>query len=176
MQVPGDQEPRTPPLLAAAAATLRQLGPRRFSLTAVAEAAQVSRGTVHNILGTRDAAVAAALDYLSAAFIETLAAEVNEQATLADQAAAAAPNMVQAWNNLGVARRRQNKAREAVLAFERALELDQNYALAYKNLAVALEDLGDKERAARAYRAYASYAPTAADVMQAQQRASWLER
>lgn len=78
------------PLLAAATDTLRQLGPRRFSLTAVAEAAGVSRGTVHNAFGTRDDAIAAALDHLSAAFIETMAAEVDELDTLAEQVAAAA--------------------------------------------------------------------------------------
>lgn len=78
------------PLLAAATETLRHLGPRRFSLTAVAEAAGVSRGTVHNAFGTRDDAIAAALDQLSTAFIETMADEVNAQHTLADQVAAAA--------------------------------------------------------------------------------------
>ncbi|WP_234787406.1 TetR/AcrR family transcriptional regulator [Mycolicibacter sinensis] len=88
----GETASRTPPapMLAAATDTLRQVGPRRFSLTAVAEAAGVSRGTVHNVFGTRDAAIAAALDHLSAAFIETMAAEVNELDTLAEQVAAAA--------------------------------------------------------------------------------------
>lgn len=74
----------------AATETLRHLGPRRFSLTAVAEAAGVSRGTVHNVFGTRDDAIAAALDHLSAAFIETMAVEVNQLDTLAEQVAAAA--------------------------------------------------------------------------------------
>ncbi|MEB3052303.1 TetR/AcrR family transcriptional regulator [Mycolicibacter sp. MYC123] len=78
------------PLLTAATDTLRQLGPRRFSLTAVAEAAGVSRGTVHNILGTRDDAIAAALEQLSSVFIETMAAEVSRQQSLAEQVAAAA--------------------------------------------------------------------------------------
>lgn len=90
--MPGDRGSRTPPapLLTAATGTLRALGPRRFSLTAVAEAAGVSRGTVHNAFGTRDDAIAAALDQLSAGFIATMAAEVNGQATLAEQVAAAA--------------------------------------------------------------------------------------
>lgn len=90
--MPGDAgSPTLPsPLLTAATDTLRRLGPRRFSLTAVAEAAGVSRGTVHNVLGTRDDAIAAALDQLSSAFIETMAAEVNQQQTLAEQVAAAA--------------------------------------------------------------------------------------
>jgi len=77
-------------LLTAATDTLRHLGPRRFSLTAVAEAAGVSRGTVHNLLGTRDDAIATALNQLAAAFTETMATEVNKETTLAGQVAAAA--------------------------------------------------------------------------------------
>jgi len=80
----------SPTLLAATSDTLRRLGPRRFSLTAVAEAAGVSRGTVHNALGSRDEAIRTALDHLASAFIETMAVEVDSQATLADQVAAAA--------------------------------------------------------------------------------------
>ena len=77
-------------LLTAATDKLRHLGPRRFSLTAVAEAADVSRGTVHNVLGSRDDAIATALNQLAEAFIETMAGEVSKEATLAEQAAAAA--------------------------------------------------------------------------------------
>lgn len=80
----------SPALLAATTSTLRRLGPRQFSLTAVAEAAGVSRGTVHNALGSRDAAIKTALDHLASAFVDTMAAEVDKQSTLADQAAAAA--------------------------------------------------------------------------------------
>jgi AcrR family transcriptional regulator len=80
----------SPALLAATTSTLRRLGPRQFSLTAVAEAAGVSRGTVHNALGSRDAAIKTALDHLAAAFVDTMAAEVDDQTTLADQVAAAA--------------------------------------------------------------------------------------
>lgn len=77
-------------LLTAATDTLRHLGVRRFSLTAVAEAADVSRGTVHNVLGSRDEAIATALNLLAEAFIETMASEVAKEATLAEQAGAAA--------------------------------------------------------------------------------------
>ena len=77
-------------LLTAATDTLRHLGPRRFSLTAVAEAAGVSRGTVHNLLGTRDNAIAAALNELASGFIATMAVEVAKEGTLADQAAGVA--------------------------------------------------------------------------------------
>jgi AcrR family transcriptional regulator len=80
----------SPTLLAATSETLRRLGPRQFTLTAVAEAAGVSRGTVHNALGSRDHAIRTALDHLASAFIETMADEVETQATLADQVAAAA--------------------------------------------------------------------------------------
>jgi AcrR family transcriptional regulator len=80
----------SPTLLAATTATLRRLGPRQFSLTAVAEAAGVSRGTVHNALGSRDLAIKTALDHLAAGFIDTIAAEVDKETTLADQVAAAA--------------------------------------------------------------------------------------
>lgn len=80
----------SPTLLAVTTATLRRLGPRQFSLTAVAEAAGVSRGTVHNARGSRDNAIKTALNHLTSAFIETMAAEVGKQSTLADQVAAAA--------------------------------------------------------------------------------------
>src|ERR1700739_1448203 len=80
----------SPALLAATAETLRRLGARQFSLTAVAEAAGVSRGTVYNALGSRDHAIKTALDHLASAFIAAVAAEVEREAKLADQAAAAA--------------------------------------------------------------------------------------
>jgi AcrR family transcriptional regulator len=80
----------SPALLAAAAETLRRLGPRRFSLTAVAEAAGVSRGTVHNAFGSRDNAIKVALDHLASGFIDAMAAHVDAADTLAEQASAAA--------------------------------------------------------------------------------------
>ena len=85
-----EQRSVSPTLLAATTATLRRLGPRRFSLTAVAEAAGVSRGTAHNALGSRDHAIRTALDHLASVFTETMAAEVDKESTLADQVAAAA--------------------------------------------------------------------------------------
>jgi AcrR family transcriptional regulator len=80
----------SPALLAATTDTLRRMGPRRFSLTAVAEAAGVSRGTVHNALGSRDQAIRIALDHLASAFIEGMAAEIDEAETLAEKVSAAA--------------------------------------------------------------------------------------
>jgi AcrR family transcriptional regulator len=80
----------SPALLAATAETLHRLGPRQFSLTAVAEAAGVSRGTVHNAFGSRDHAIRAALDHLAAAFVDAMATEVDRHDRLTDQVAAAA--------------------------------------------------------------------------------------
>ena len=80
----------SPALLAATTDTLRRMGPRRFSLTAVAEAAGVSRGTVHNALGSRDNAIRTALDHLASAFIDAMATEIDEAETLAEKVSAAA--------------------------------------------------------------------------------------
>lgn len=80
----------SPAVLAATADTLRRMGPRRFSLTAVAEAAGVSRGTVHNALGSRDHAIKTALDHLASAFIEAIAAETDQAETLTEKVSAAA--------------------------------------------------------------------------------------
>jgi AcrR family transcriptional regulator len=80
----------SPSLLAATTDTLRRMGPRRFSLTAVAEAAAVSRGTVHNALGSRDQAIKIALDHLASAFIDAMAAEIGGADTLAEKVCAAA--------------------------------------------------------------------------------------
>lgn len=80
----------SPSLLAATTDTLRRMGPRRFSLTAVAEAAGVSRGTVHNALGSRDRAIKTALDHLASAFIDAMAAEIDRAETLTEKVAAAA--------------------------------------------------------------------------------------
>src|SRR5271167_883778 len=90
MRANGVTRPVPPALLTAATDTLRHLGPRRFSLTAVAEAADVSRGTVHNVLGTRDDAIAIALNHLTAGFVETMASEIAKERGLAEQVAAAA--------------------------------------------------------------------------------------
>jgi AcrR family transcriptional regulator len=80
----------SPALLTAATNTLRRLGPRQFSLTAVAEAAGVSRGTVHNALGSRELAIKTALDHLASGFIEAMAAEVDRAESLAEKVSAAA--------------------------------------------------------------------------------------
>lgn len=88
--MPGPDRTVSLTLLGATADTLRRYGPRQFSLTAVAEAAGVSRGTVHNALGSRDNAIKVALDHLASAFIETMDAALDREDSLTDQVAAAA--------------------------------------------------------------------------------------
>ncbi|CAM3509477.1 TetR/AcrR family transcriptional regulator [Mycolicibacterium frederiksbergense] len=56
----------------------------------MAEAAGVSRGTVHNAYGSRDQAITVALEHLAARFVDAMATEVDRHDTLADQVAAAA--------------------------------------------------------------------------------------
>lgn len=85
-----DDRAVSPALLAASTETLRRLGPRQFSLTAVAETAGVSRGTAHNVLHSRDNAIRIALDHLASLFVEAMAAEINRADTLADKVAAVA--------------------------------------------------------------------------------------
>src|SRR6476660_1170057 len=80
----------SPALLAATTDTLRRMGPRRFSLTAVAEAAGVSRGTVHNALGSREHATRTALYHLASAFDDATATEIDQAETLAEKVSAAA--------------------------------------------------------------------------------------
>ncbi len=60
-------------------------------------------------------------------------------------------------------------------AYLKAVEVDANFAKAYKNAAVAFEQLGETERAVRAYRKYAQLAPGARDAADALKRALWLE-
>lgn len=52
----------------------------------------------------------------------------------------------------GIRMAKMNLWREAMFRFQRAVELDPNNAIAYNNLAVALEATGDFEGAAQAYR------------------------
>ena len=95
--------PVSPALLAATTDTLRRLGPRQFSLTAVADAAGVSRGTVHNALGSRDRAITVALDHLASTFVEAMAAAVDDEDTLAGQVASAAVLICTRRQRAGVA-------------------------------------------------------------------------
>jgi adenylate cyclase len=85
------------------------------------------------------------------------------------------PKNAKAWNNLGLILRMRNKTKEAVDAYQRSCELDSTFAVAYKNLGVALEKTSDPAGAAAAYFKYAETAPDAADAESVKARAEWLK-
>jgi lipoprotein NlpI len=60
------------------------------------------------------------------------------------EAVAADPKLAQAWNALGFAKMLQRKYEAAVADFDRALQLDPNYANAQQNRASAVRLLGGK--------------------------------
>jgi len=72
-----------PPVLAAAADTLRRLGPDRFSIGAVAEAAGISAEAALEVLGNREAAMKAALDHMGNWYFRALEAITQHEDTLA---------------------------------------------------------------------------------------------
>jgi adenylate cyclase len=85
------------------------------------------------------------------------------------------PNNAKAWNNLGLILRMRDKMQEAVEAYKRSCELDASFAVAYKNLGVALEKTKDPAGAADAYFKYAEAAPNAPDAKSVKARAQWLK-
>lgn len=93
MKVAASDNPRgniPEPIVAAVAMTLVRSGMQRFNLSAAAEQAGVSRSTLYNWFGGKQAAIDTAFGYLADAFIEFFAAAVSAEGTLADQVAAAA--------------------------------------------------------------------------------------
>ncbi|MBP1161937.1 MULTISPECIES: TetR/AcrR family transcriptional regulator [Rhodococcus] len=77
-------------LVRVAAECVRRNGVRGFRLSEVATAAGVSRGTVYNTFGDKQAAINAGLAYLCTAFIDGLAAAVTPKETLRSQIGEAA--------------------------------------------------------------------------------------
>lgn len=61
-------------------------------------------------------------------------------------AAEAEPERAEAWNSLGYLACRQRRPQEAVAHYERAIELQPDYAQAHFNLGLALLQLGDYRR------------------------------
>jgi len=94
-------ERRTAPehIRAAVATTLVRLGMQRFSLSAAAEQAAVSRSTLYNWFGDKQTAIEAAFDYLAEQFISLFAVAVQTESTLAGQVgqAAAAVSEHRSW-------------------------------------------------------------------------------
>ncbi|WP_156042545.1 TetR/AcrR family transcriptional regulator [Rhodococcus sp. UNC363MFTsu5.1] len=77
-------------LVRVAAECVRRNGVRGFRLSEVATSAGVSRGTVYNAFGDKQAAINAGLAYLCSAFIDGLAAAVTPKRTLRSQVGEAA--------------------------------------------------------------------------------------
>jgi len=71
-----------------------------------------------------------------------------------ERALAARPNLAAAWIRLGDARRECGAVRDAIDAYRRALEIDPSLLRASERLSALLEELGDREGAAR-YREHA---------------------
>ncbi len=86
------------------------------------------------------------------------------------------PENVRAWNNLGVARRKQGKLAEASEAYRKAIQIAPTFGLTYKNLALTQEQLGETWGAIVSYGAYLRNRPRAADADQVQARMEWLEQ
>lgn len=73
------------------------------------------------------------------------------------------PNYVEAANSLGVAFRAAGNLEEAIAAYQMAIRLNTKLSAAYRNLAQAFEDKGDRSAAAQGYDRYLLLAPGAAD-------------
>ncbi|MBX3299441.1 MAG: tetratricopeptide repeat protein [Acidobacteria bacterium] len=61
------------------------------------------------------------------------------------------PKWVFAWNELGIAYRKQNNYKDAIAQFKKAIDLDENYAPAWYNLAESQIRSGDIKEAKKAY-------------------------
>jgi len=85
------------------------------------------------------------------------------------------PENPRAWNNLGVARRKQDKLVAAHEAYRKAIQLAPTFGLTYKNLAIVQERLGETLGALVSYHAYLRNRPNAADADAVQARIDWLQ-
>ncbi|SKT71935.1 TetR/AcrR family transcriptional regulator [Mycobacteroides abscessus] len=89
------------PIVAAVAQTLVRSGIQRFSLSAAADEAGVSRGTIYNWFGGKKEAIDVAVGFIAGAFIELFAGAVSAKTTLTDQVGEAAVRISdhRAWSD-----------------------------------------------------------------------------
>jgi tetratricopeptide (TPR) repeat protein len=95
---------------------------------------------------------------------------LDEAETLLEQVTKLTPAEAAVWNDLGVVRVRRAQIARAIEAFERSVALDASYAVAHRNLAVALERAGKGSEAAAHYRAFLTLSPDDPDRERVSQR------
>ncbi len=83
------------------------------------------------------------------------------------------PDHKSAWNNLGVAYRRQGRYKEACHSYRKAIALDPEYAWPKHNLGVVLEQMGEPGEAREAFMAALKLKP---DYLEAKAALRRLER
>jgi len=95
---------------------------------------------------------------------------LDEAETLLEQVIKLTPSDAVTWNDLGVVRVRRAQLTRAIEAFERSVALNASYAVAHRNLAVALEQAGKGSEAAAHYRAFLALSPDDPDRERVSQR------
>ena len=95
---------------------------------------------------------------------------LDEAETLLEQAIKLSPADAVAWNDLGVVMVRRARLARAIEAFERSVAANASYAVAQRNLAVALERAGRSTEATAHYRAFLALSPDDPDRERVTQR------
>lgn len=95
---------------------------------------------------------------------------LDEAETLLEQVIKLTPADAVVWNDLGVVKVRRAQLARAIEAFERSVALNGSYAVAHRNLAVALEQAGRGSEAAAHYRTFLTLSPDDPDRERVSQR------
>lgn len=80
------------------------------------------------------------------------------------------PNSAEASNALGLAFRAAGNLDEASAAYQTAIRLNAKFSVAYRNLAQAFEEKGDRSAAAQGYDRYLLLAPGASDAAEIREK------
>ena len=62
------------------------------------------------------------------------------------------PNLVSAYNNLGLAFRELNDFQNSIKNYEKAIKINSNYGASHHNLALALKELGRFKEAIKSHK------------------------
>lgn len=90
---------------------------------------------------------------------------LDEAVVLYTQVLRAAPYVLDAYNNLGVALRTQKRPEAAIACYRRAIAIDSRHAASYSNLGNAFRDLARYEEAVAAHRQAWALNPDGRDTM-----------